>query len=199
MDKLDQHIEAEDQQPEAAWDKARAWSPLDAADIEAIGQFQWPGGYEVYFLDRDGSELCQPCALKDAQEGFTFGPIYYAGSEADTDGPITCSECSRVIIEDPEGEGEDPRPEPPPCERCHGTGAYEGAESVYCPCLHGQYSCWDECGDSFALLCWELQDQARALGEPVYTPAEYVPQHHPDGDYVAIPDCSPPDCEAYPR
>lgn len=135
MERLDQHLEAEDQQPEAAWAKARSWTALSAADIEAIGQFAWPGGYEVYFLDRDSSKLCQPCALKDAREGSTFGPIYYAGSEVNTDGPVRCTECSRVIIEEPVEAGSD----------------------------------------------------------------EPVPRHHPDDDYAVIPDCSPPDCEVYPR
>lgn len=172
MDKLDQHIEAEDQQPEAAWAKARAWAPLSAADIEAIGQFQWPGGYEVYFLDHDSSELCQPCALKDAQDDFPFDPIYYAGSGANTDGPVSCAECSRVIVEDPDEEpaaagSDEPVPHHHPDEESAAAGSGE------------------------VRYTWPRASFSR--------PAYESPGFQEPRPVTQLPDCSPPDCEAYPR
>lgn len=60
--------------------------------------FAWPGGYPIYYLDRENSTLCAKCATKslddeDGNEGFkpcAFG-IHYEGA------PIQCEDCNTLI------------------------------------------------------------------------------------------------------
>ena len=76
------------------------WTPVTLTGIKDAGQFAWPGGYELFYIGgEDGEIRCVPCATEEAKEGFPYGPLYYQGSAADTDGPVECGSCYRVIVE----------------------------------------------------------------------------------------------------
>lgn len=60
--------------------------------------YAWPGGYPVYYIDKDGSVLCPDCAQKsldDPDELPNFKPIagdvYYEGPV------IYCEQCNAEI------------------------------------------------------------------------------------------------------
>lgn len=69
-------------------------------------KYAWPGGYEMYFICKDGGVLCAECVrghrneIEAAREyDDAQWDIVAVHSEADTDSQ-DCDHCGRVIIED---------------------------------------------------------------------------------------------------
>lgn len=64
----------------------------------SLPAYVWPGGYPIYYQDRDGSELCADCATKsldDTDEVPQFKPVAYA---VHYEGPaIFCGQCNEEI------------------------------------------------------------------------------------------------------
>lgn len=56
--------------------------------------YAWPGGYPVYYLDRDSSELCASCASRETDIP-AFAPIAAAIHWEGT--PIICADCGAAI------------------------------------------------------------------------------------------------------
>ena len=63
-----------------------------------LDAYAWPGGYPLYYLDRENSVLCADCALAaldDPEELSNFKPvacdIYYEGSD------MECDSCGKRI------------------------------------------------------------------------------------------------------
>lgn len=92
MERIDRHIEREQE-----------WPAATLESICELGQFAWPGGYEVFYVTDDGLILCQPCALAEARAGFEQGPIYYQSHSGEVDEFTNCDVCYHVIV-----EGEEP-------------------------------------------------------------------------------------------
>jgi len=71
---------------------------LPRDDNGKLVSYAWPGGYPVYYLDRDNCCLCPDCARicdgdehkGQCTETTEFG-VHYEGE------PITCEECNREI------------------------------------------------------------------------------------------------------
>jgi hypothetical protein len=66
-----------------------------------LSAWAWPGGYAIYYLDKDNSVLCPDCARKsdeDPDELPNFRPIA-AGiiEEYDEDDLTYCDNCSKPI------------------------------------------------------------------------------------------------------
>lgn len=62
--------------------------------------YAWPGGYAMYYLDRENSVLCPKCANKsdqDPDEVPQFKPIAFGHLEAIEDEPTFCGQCSTEI------------------------------------------------------------------------------------------------------
>jgi len=63
-----------------------------------LPSFAWPGGYPMFYLDRENSELCADCATKsldDKDEVPQFKPKY---GDIHWEGPsLFCSQCNAEI------------------------------------------------------------------------------------------------------
>lgn len=60
--------------------------------------YAWPGGYPLFYLDRENSVLCPACANKsdsDAEEVPQFKPI--AADVNYEDASLTCDQCNGRI------------------------------------------------------------------------------------------------------
>ena len=66
---------------------------LGLAPDEPLPAYAWPGGYPVYYLDREDSVLCAPCANRDAESLPTA--VEYGINWEDPD--LTCDDCSAAI------------------------------------------------------------------------------------------------------
>lgn len=113
---------------------SHTWEALAVDQIRDMGQFAWPGGYEVFFLTEEGLTLCQPCALAEGESGFEQGPVFYGGSAADTDEYTLCDGCYREVIHGPDED----------CPICDGTGDDPRPDGIYCECPAGHRFATDE-------------------------------------------------------
>jgi len=52
-----------------------------------------PGGYPMYYIDRQGNILCPDCASRevDASQDVVEGDVYWEGS------PLQCDDCGKMI------------------------------------------------------------------------------------------------------
>lgn len=65
-----------------------------------LESFAWPGGYPMYYLDREDSVLCPECANRsdsDPDEVPHFKPVAYGYLEGPQDDPTFCDHCSKEI------------------------------------------------------------------------------------------------------
>ncbi len=80
--------------------------PMGAARYVRRERYAWPGGYALALVTVDGGALCPQCVAENfasvsrahrnrVDDGWK--PDHVA-SGADTDGPIDCDHCGRVII-----------------------------------------------------------------------------------------------------
>jgi len=60
-----------------------------------LEEFVWPGGYPIYYLDGDGTILCQTCA--NAPTDVPSFQIRAWGYLQPTDDAVDCDNCSDVI------------------------------------------------------------------------------------------------------
>lgn len=66
-------------------------------DDGELPAYAWPGGYPVYYLDRENSVLCPKCANKsdNEEEVPQFRPMASGINWEDTD--LTCDNCNERI------------------------------------------------------------------------------------------------------
>jgi len=80
--------------------------------------YAWPGGYPLYYLDREDNILCPTCASQETNP--VEGQVYYEGST------LQCDECFATIESaygDPEAEQTEPA-EDEPAEDDYTTSDY---------------------------------------------------------------------------
>ena len=55
--------------------------------------FAWPGGYPIFYLDRECNCLCAPCANRDVddRQAVVDCDIHWEGE------PLTCDDCGKMI------------------------------------------------------------------------------------------------------
>ncbi len=71
-------------------------SNLPRDDNGQLSGYAWPGGYPIYYRDRENSVLCVQCAIKsDIEELPQFKPIS-AGINYE-DSSLYCNTCSTRI------------------------------------------------------------------------------------------------------
>lgn len=80
------------------------------ADVKAslrAGPYAWPGGYECFFITRDGACLCFGCARKefrqiawDFQNDCSTGwRVKWTARASDFEGAENCDHCNTVLVE----------------------------------------------------------------------------------------------------
>lgn len=90
---------------------------LNSSDQGKPGElpaFAWPGGYDMFYVTSDGSELCAECAtrellswLADTDEDYSTDPpvaagAYGATSDYPQDADAQCDDCGAIICESEE-------------------------------------------------------------------------------------------------
>jgi len=82
-----------------------------------MGQYSWPGGYELFHITTDCGVLCVPCATKarrqiiaaisdKCDDGWRVMAVDAVGN---SDFKVVCDNCYRVLQEDADLEEEEPR------------------------------------------------------------------------------------------
>jgi hypothetical protein len=82
-----------------------------------MGQYAWPGGYEIYYITSDCGVLCVPCANKERRtilssivdacdDGWR---VVAADAVCNTDSEVRCDNCYRVLQEEYMPEEPQPR------------------------------------------------------------------------------------------
>lgn len=90
-----------------AWHKRHIETLADVKACLRAGPYAWPGGYECYFVTRDGGVLSFEAArdefaqiawdfLNDASTGWRIGAL---GCTAEADSEVVCDHTNRVIQE----------------------------------------------------------------------------------------------------
>lgn len=53
--------------------------------------YAWPGGYQLFYLTRNGLTICPSCANEDTSDAVIAGDAYWEGPTID------CDDCGRGI------------------------------------------------------------------------------------------------------
>jgi hypothetical protein len=65
---------------------------LTAEEIKKIGPYAWPGGYPLFFLDKENNVLCYDCAIK---EDYSYPIVAYDANWEDPH--LFCDDCGKRI------------------------------------------------------------------------------------------------------